>query len=298
MFEGHSKTIVGLERLMLEASAFDFRSHNPQKLLLKVAKRHHVDPATVGRTAYNMSVDLYRTFTPLKQTTQTMALACVELAGRLHRQPIQELEAGQGYEKWNTTRAEVMGLPLPVQSPFLRPKLVKLLGRHGADASAETLLDLLDLYTHHRGATLVGQEHPLDDFIGIRITLNQEAAASAYPRHLPHGRRARGGADADADRDRTPAPPKAAGGGKATNGVASRAVNGGRKGEASPASPAEREGGEGKGRPGFRDGTVRFMLDGDKAREEKRVVEEFLRVEEEEYEVEVEVKSERNERRR
>ena len=113
MFDSHSKTIVGLERLMLEASAFDFRSHNPQKLLLKVAKRHHVEPETVGRTAYNMSVDLYRTFTPLKQTTQTMAIACVELAGRLHRQPIQELEAGKGYSKWNTTRAEVMGAPSP-----------------------------------------------------------------------------------------------------------------------------------------------------------------------------------------
>ena len=80
--------------------------------------------------------------------------------------------------------------------------------------------------------------------------------------------------------------------------MGSRAVNGGRKEDVSPASPAEKEGGDGKGRPGFRDGTVRFMLDGDKAREEKRVVEEFLRVEEEEYEVEVEVKNERSERRR
>ena len=109
MFESHSKTIVGLERLMLEASAFDFRSHNPQKLLLKVARRHRVDRPSVGRTAYNMSLDLYRTFTPLKQTTQTMALACVELAGRLHARPVQELEAGKGYERWFTTRVEVMG---------------------------------------------------------------------------------------------------------------------------------------------------------------------------------------------
>ena len=113
MFESHSKTIVGLERLMLEASAFDFRSHNPQKLLLKLAQRFRVNRATVGRTAYQMSIDLYRTFIPLKQATQAMAIACVELAGRLHKEPVQELEAGKGYSKWHTTRAEVMGAFLP-----------------------------------------------------------------------------------------------------------------------------------------------------------------------------------------
>ena len=127
MFENQCKIIVGLERLVLEASAFDFRSHNPQKLLLKLAKRHNVDPDTVGRTAYNMSVDLYRTFTPLKQTTQTMAAACVELAGRLHRQPVEDLEAGEGYEKWHTTRAEVMGMRSFLQLvPFVVEMLTRL----------------------------------------------------------------------------------------------------------------------------------------------------------------------------
>ena len=73
MFEGPSKQIVGLERLMLESSGFDFRSHNPQKLLMKIAKEYGADRDTVGRTAYNMSIDLHRTFAPLKQTTATMA---------------------------------------------------------------------------------------------------------------------------------------------------------------------------------------------------------------------------------
>ena len=109
MFEGPSKQIVGLERLMLESSGFDFRSHNPQKLLMKIAKEYGADRDTVGRTAYNMSIDLHRTFAPLKQTTATMAMACVELSGRLHNQQIADLEAGEGFQKWRTTRAEVMG---------------------------------------------------------------------------------------------------------------------------------------------------------------------------------------------
>lgn len=95
---------------MLEASGFDFRNRYPQRLLLKIAKVYGVDRATIGKIAYNMSLDLYRTFAPLKQTTSTMAIACVELAGRVHDQPVAELEAGKDYEKWQTTRQEIMGL--------------------------------------------------------------------------------------------------------------------------------------------------------------------------------------------
>ena len=109
MFEVPSKAIAGLERLMLEASGFDFRNRHPQELLLKLAKHYKTDQYTVAKTAYNMSLDLYRTYAPLKQTTPTMAIACVELSGRLLGKQVPELEAGQGYNKWNVTRSEVMG---------------------------------------------------------------------------------------------------------------------------------------------------------------------------------------------
>ena len=109
MFDNPSKAIVGLERLMLEASGFDYRSRYPQKLLLKLSKYYLLDRDSVGKTAYNMSLDLYRTFAPLKQTTSTMAIACVELSGRLHERNVQELEAKKGLKKWRTSRAEVMG---------------------------------------------------------------------------------------------------------------------------------------------------------------------------------------------
>ena len=95
---------------MLEASGFDFRNRYPQRLLLKVAKAFNVDRKTVGKTAYNMSLDLYRTFAPLKQTTPTMAFACIELAGRVSEQRIPAIETGENYERWKITRQEVMGL--------------------------------------------------------------------------------------------------------------------------------------------------------------------------------------------
>ena len=109
IFEQPSKLIVGLERSMLEASGFDYRNREPQRLLIKLCKYYNVDRKTIGKTAYNMSLDLYRTFAPLKQTTPTMAIACVELSARLHQQNVQELEAGKGFEKWRTSRQEVMG---------------------------------------------------------------------------------------------------------------------------------------------------------------------------------------------
>ena len=96
---------------MLEASGFDFRNRYPQNIVLKLAKHYLVDRDTVGKTAYYISLDLYRTFAPLKQTTATMAIACVELSGRIYEQPISDLEATKTYDRWRTSRPEVMGMP-------------------------------------------------------------------------------------------------------------------------------------------------------------------------------------------
>ena len=52
-------------------------------------------------------------------------------------------------------------------------------------------------------------------------------------------------------------------------------------------------------KPGLKDGTVRFMLDPQRAKEEKGTVSEFFNLEEEEFEVEVPVErpAERERRR-
>lgn len=52
-------------------------------------------------------------------------------------------------------------------------------------------------------------------------------------------------------------------------------------------------------KPGLKDGTVRFMLDPQRAKEEKEIVSEFFNLEEEEYEIEVPVEgpTERGRRR-
>lgn len=251
-FEAQSKTVLGLERLMLESSCFDFRSQSPQKIVIKLVKWYKVNKATVGKTAYNMSLDLYRTFAPMKQTTQTLAIACVELAGRLHGEELEGLQDGRGYRRYRTSRDEVM----------------------------ETLQDLLDLYTHHRANTLVGADYTVESFIAVRIPLNQESQREKLSRHIePYASKA-----ADTN------------GIKTTNGVNKRrapssskpspmspAENNKNGVDISPATPRQQE------REAKAQGTVRFMLDGERAQEEKATVDKYFKVEEEEYEVEVEV---------
>ena len=119
MFEVHARGIIGLERLMLEASGFDFRTRHPQKPLIKLARHYGLTPESdISRVAYRISQDLYRTFAPIKQTTSTMAFSCLELAGRLLDQRSRAVESGVDYEQWRTSREEVMGrfLPLPLLS--------------------------------------------------------------------------------------------------------------------------------------------------------------------------------------
>lgn len=110
IFEVHARGIIGLERLMLEASGFDFRTRHPQKTLIKLSHRYGLtSQSEVSRVAYHISQDLYRTFTPVKQTKSTMAFSCLELAGRLLDQRVEGVESGNDYAQWKTSRDEIMG---------------------------------------------------------------------------------------------------------------------------------------------------------------------------------------------
>lgn len=121
-FDIHSKQIIGLERLMLESAGFDFRNRYPQKLMVKLARALKFGQDNEGKTAWNLSVDLYRTFAPLKQNTPTLAIACLELAARLHGRDAEALvdRGACRYAKWGTSRGEVMGTSKTSSSSSLR----------------------------------------------------------------------------------------------------------------------------------------------------------------------------------
>ncbi|KAF4552069.1 Cyclin-like protein 1 [Elsinoe fawcettii] len=260
IFEEPSKRLVGLERLMLESSGFDFRNRNPQEWVIKFTRLGQLDRETVGKTAYRACLDLYRTFAPIKQTSSTMGLACVELAARLLDAPLSVLTSKLGddtalKEKWGTSRIEVM----------------------------ETMLDLLELYTHHRNSSTVGPDHSFDTFLNVRIELNKEATAADLPRF------------SEWNEDSTMEDAKANGNG--TNGTKPSPVspatplNAPSTVQQSPAQPdavptaSPVIGGPVRNRQiEQRNGTVRYMLDAQRAHDEKDTVASYFKEEWEEYE--------------
>ncbi|KAJ6032560.1 hypothetical protein N7540_003292 [Penicillium herquei] len=235
LFETNSRGIIGLERLMLESSGFDFRTRHPHKTLFKLARQYEIPRETLN-LAYRISQDLYRTYAPLKQSTSTLAFACLELAGRLMDQRIEVIDSGKDYAQWETRRNQVM----------------------------ETLFDVLELYTHHRSATSVGPHFPADRFLTVRIPLNQEASANKIPRFEFWTERPRNKAPNAPNIGGKPEPP-------------TRLLH--------PLTPVAASGERHRPDRG-RDAAVRFMLDPDQAASEKRQVEEYFKVEIEEYEVE------------
>lgn len=114
------------------------------------------------------------------------------------------------------------------------------------------MTDALDLYTHHRSQTLIGQDYTLDKFIAVRIELNREASESRIPRYTEwHDK---------------PEDEKQEKNGKAANGTSSS------NSTISPQSPGSRATVGERGR----EGTVRFMLDPTRARDEKTQVKEYF----------------------
>jgi CTD kinase subunit beta len=234
---------------MLEASGFDYRNRYPQKYLFKLAKKCELDKDVV-KTGYRMMLDLYRTFAPLRQTSAAMAFACLELATRVMDKQQSNLRGKNAprHGTWMVYRQEIM----------------------------ETMLDLLDLYTHFQKSSIIGPLYNIDRFINIRIALNQESEERKFTRHTVWKDQKQNGVKSIIKTPKTPITPAS------PSDV--------RKDGASPATLSPRSSGSGRRGIGARgqDGTVRFMLEGLQAKKEKAIVADYFKTEYEEYEVEVE----------
>ncbi|KAG9234989.1 hypothetical protein BJ875DRAFT_287420 [Amylocarpus encephaloides] len=260
-FETPSKIVIGLERLMLEASGFDFRVRFPHKHIIKLAKEARINK-DVAKVAYNIMLDLYRTFAPLKQSCAAMSFASIEVATLFldTQQSNIRGERAPSYRKWNTNRAEVL----------------------------ETILDLLEHYTDYPKSSAVGASHPVDKFVDIQILVKNELDKEwTLERHTEHHEAPKSnGLRSNIKTPKTPITPAS---------PSDMRING--KDVASPTTLSPRSSGSGrKGVSGRgQEGTIRFMLDAEKAKQEKDAVAEHYKVEYEEYEVEVEepIKQER-----
>ncbi|KAL7811327.1 cyclin-like protein [Trichoderma gracile] len=176
IFESPGKIIIGLERLILETIGFDFRTRYPQKLLVKVVRSILGREAgeSFFKIAYAMSIDMYKTFVPIKRTTFSMVMALVELTARMtgqHLDAVREFAARR--------------------PQYHRPAVL------------ETMLDILDLYVQYHKSTKVGTQFDLNRFMDIKIALNTELEKDFISRHMYHCSRCE-------NEDPTPATPGSA----------------------------------------------------------------------------------------
>lgn len=82
MLDDGTKRVIGIERMILESSSFDFRYRHAQPLIIKFAKRFNFSKELTQK-AWDISIDVYKTLAPLKATPHALALAVLDLAMRL-----------------------------------------------------------------------------------------------------------------------------------------------------------------------------------------------------------------------
>ena len=120
IFDKPSAIVIGVERIMLETSAFDFRTRYPHKLIAKVLRAYNISrrQPDVAKAAFYMGTDAYRTWASMKHIPISIALACVELAGRLYDSPVEQIERARDYDGHGkfaaVERPMVMGKPNPL----------------------------------------------------------------------------------------------------------------------------------------------------------------------------------------
>ena len=144
--------LISIERQILETAGFDFRTRQPHKLLAKyialafapeIARRSS-EYADFCRLAFDISVDMYKTAAPMKQTSSTLAIAVVSLAARLtDEQVLGQFEDTVDYQAASTYQGAVV----------------------------ETVFDLLELYTQSQKNTRVGQRYETSQFVDIQFAL-------------------------------------------------------------------------------------------------------------------------------
>ncbi len=128
-----------------------------RKMFPREDPEHQEEAKEFIRVAYDMAIDLYKTFAPVKQATFTLVLAVLELTALLLDTNPDKTADLKKDATWHTERACVL----------------------------ETMLDLLDLYTQFPKSTKVGVRFPLKKVMDVKIDINNLVAKGKHQRY--HG---------------------------------------------------------------------------------------------------------------
>ena len=131
--------------------------------------------------AYAMSMDLYKTFAPIKHTSHTVVLAMVELTALISEYGVEQVQRINPAE-YHTSRGAVV----------------------------ETMLDLLDLFIQHHKMTKLGALFDHSKFIDVKIKINSEVESNRrLSRYEKACEMCEAAAMSEATRDKPPTPASA-----------------------------------------------------------------------------------------
>ncbi|KAI5806934.1 cyclin-like protein [Geopyxis carbonaria] len=153
ILEDTSKRVIGLERMVLETTSFDFRHRNSQPFLIKFCKRFKVSKK-IARRAWDISIDAYRTLAPLSSTPHALALGALDLTSRL-----EDLKLEINFSEFEADKENVLAI----------------------------VDDLLELYTNYASLSIVGPQYMNEVFLNTRIALNHERKTLANGNHEVNG---------------------------------------------------------------------------------------------------------------
>lgn len=153
--EAQVKRVLQCERMLIEACRMDFRTRHPHKLALQLARQCGLSRG-VALKAYYLTIDLHRTWAPLKQTAATMAIACLELAVKFSdgdHKALYDKSRGPGHY----INCEALASPRYLIT--------------------ETMNELLDIYsfTSARQKTLVGKDYTEQIITKLKLDIVREA---------------------------------------------------------------------------------------------------------------------------
>ncbi|EPS36553.1 hypothetical protein H072_9843 [Dactylellina haptotyla CBS 200.50] len=178
LLEDQHRRIISIERQILEACSFDFRTRNHQPFLIKFAKYYNI-PKSITALAWLVAIDAHKTFACLKATPQELALAALIIASRLKgtRLGVTQLNTTTPSSATNSPIDPSVTMSPGNFAPSSGPPIQIVYDKWKTSFAAvlETCHDMLDLYTDHLHSTFVGPRHGADAFIRVRIELNREA---------------------------------------------------------------------------------------------------------------------------
>ncbi|KAF3904725.1 Cyclin-T1-2 [Dactylellina cionopaga] len=184
LLEDQHRRIIHIERQILEACSFDFRTRNHQPFLIKFAKLYNISKS-ITALSWLIAVDAHKTFACLKATPQELALAALIVASRLRgiRLGVTQLNTTTPSSATNSPIDPLVTMSPSSFAPSSGPSIQIVYDKWKTTFSAvlETCHDILDLYTDHLHHTFAGPRHGADAFIRVRIELNREAKNEGIP---------------------------------------------------------------------------------------------------------------------